>query len=275
MKIDGWKYYSHAAITTCAPHEKPNLMPIQDRSIWKIENAKPILARWTENFDCGYETNWWYTILDKPFDISKINSHDRNRIKKGLKNFTCKRINAGEYAEAMANVTMADWATYPVSYRPNTTKEQLIKQYQEWNLITYGAFDENEMLCAFHGIADCSSYFLMVQGKSIPEKQRGQVNAALIYTFINDLSAEIDNGKYISNGQRNLYHKTNFNDDLCRYYGFRKVYCRLRIIYPTYVKLMVNVLYPFRKMFNLLDNKALVHQINVVLKMEEIARTFK
>lgn len=36
MKIDGWKYYNHAAIPTTAPHEEPNMIPINDGSIWKI-----------------------------------------------------------------------------------------------------------------------------------------------------------------------------------------------------------------------------------------------
>lgn len=33
--IEGWKYYNHAAIPACAPHEKADLKPIQNKSIWK------------------------------------------------------------------------------------------------------------------------------------------------------------------------------------------------------------------------------------------------
>ena len=35
MKIDGWKYYNHAAIPTTAPHTKVNLEPIENNTIWK------------------------------------------------------------------------------------------------------------------------------------------------------------------------------------------------------------------------------------------------
>lgn len=38
--IPGWKYYNHAAIPTCAPHEMPNLTPLKDGSIWHIEGNK-------------------------------------------------------------------------------------------------------------------------------------------------------------------------------------------------------------------------------------------
>ena len=36
MNIDGWRYYNHAAIPTCAPHEEPELTPIKNGSIWKM-----------------------------------------------------------------------------------------------------------------------------------------------------------------------------------------------------------------------------------------------
>lgn len=58
MQIYGWKYYNHAVIPASAPHEMPDISPIIDGSIWEIEGA-PLLARWTTDFDCGYQTNWW------------------------------------------------------------------------------------------------------------------------------------------------------------------------------------------------------------------------
>ena len=33
--IKGWKYYNHALISTCAPHEMADLLSIKDGSIWK------------------------------------------------------------------------------------------------------------------------------------------------------------------------------------------------------------------------------------------------
>ena len=37
----------------------------------------PLLARWTEDFDCGYETEWWYVIKDTPLDLSKLKKKRR------------------------------------------------------------------------------------------------------------------------------------------------------------------------------------------------------
>lgn len=266
---EGWKYYNHALIPTTAPHEeiiKPK------KGFWKGWSGTPLFARYTTDFDCGYETNWWYIIQDQPFDIMSIKAKHRWAIKKGLENFECKRIFPQEYSQEMAVVTLKDWATYPESYRPNKTKEELIKEYNNWQSIVYAAFDrEDGVLSAFMGISDEGDYYFMSMGKSIPQKQKKQVNEALTYTYIMDISNEYANGKYLCNGERNLVHQTNFDDNLCRRYGFRKAYCKLNIKYRFPMNFFVKCLYPFRTVFGKFDNK-IFHNVNSVLKMEEIRR---
>lgn len=273
MKIDGWKYYNHAMIPTTAPHEEVDLRPIEEGNIWKNGDGYPILARWTSDFDCDRETNWWYTIQDKPFDIMSLRSSSRRRISVGLKHFECRKIQPAMYASEMADITLRDWQTYPESYRPNTSREALIQEYSECKNLVYGAFDKDDgALSAFQLIRDCGSYYSLEQGKSNPEKQKKQVNAALIYTYITDIGEEYKTGKYLSNGQRNMVHQTNFNNDLCQYYGFRKAYCKLNIKYRFPINVAIFLLYPFRKILARFDGK-LVHNINAILAMEYIKRS--
>ena len=56
-----WKYYNHAMIPTTAPHEEVNVEALKNKQFWK-ENKNALLVRWTTEWDCGYETNWWYVI---------------------------------------------------------------------------------------------------------------------------------------------------------------------------------------------------------------------
>ena len=32
--IEGWRYYNHAAIPTCAPDETPDISPIENGLVW-------------------------------------------------------------------------------------------------------------------------------------------------------------------------------------------------------------------------------------------------
>lgn len=90
---EGWRYYNHAAVPMCAPHENPDLTSIKDGSIykWRVSGG-PLLARWTSDWDCGHKTNWWYVIKDTPFDISTLKSKRRYEISKGNRNYEVKTI---------------------------------------------------------------------------------------------------------------------------------------------------------------------------------------
>ena len=270
MKIDGWQYYNHAAIPTCAPNEFPNLKPIEDGTIWKIDGGIPLLARWTTDWNCGYKTEWWYTILDHPFDIMEIKHHYRTQIRKGLKHFSCRRIFPAEYAADMAQISLRDFETYPKSYRPSTTYEKEVQNFKRWKKMTWGAFNEENKLCAFNGCTDHGTYISLDQSKSLPEWQKYELNAALIYTVLNSLSSELHNGKFISNGQRNLYHITNYNEDLCRKFGFHKAYCNLRVVLNPKIKQIIRVCVPYSKTIYKFNKYSLFHKLGVVLKMLEI-----
>ena len=71
MGVQGWKYYNHAMIPTTAPHEPANLEALKNGSLWK-ENPKAIMARWTTDWDCGYQTQWWYCIRDGKVNIEEL-----------------------------------------------------------------------------------------------------------------------------------------------------------------------------------------------------------
>lgn len=101
-----WKYYNHAMIPTVAPHEKIDVEPLNNKQIWR-ENKKALFARWTSEFDCGYETNWWYVIKDKAFNLSALKSNYRYKINKGIKNFDVRVINPEEYVGELYEVYIA------------------------------------------------------------------------------------------------------------------------------------------------------------------------
>ena len=269
--IEGWKYYNYAVIPTTAPHEEADISCIKSRTFWiKCGGTIPLFARWTSDFDCGYETEWWYTIIDKPFNIMMLKSDYRRRIRVGLRNFSCRIIDSNTYAYEMARITKTDWETYPSKYRPDTSIIELQKKYQDNKSIVWGAFDNEGELSAFQIIDDYNSYFSLGQGKSNPNKQKYQVNAALIASYLNYYAEDIKKGKYISNGTRNIIHETNFNEDLCKKYGFRKAYCKLNIKYRFPIGIFVRILFPLRKKIN--NETKIGNLILSVLKMEEICR---
>lgn len=74
-------------------------------------------------------------------------------------------------------------------------------------------------------------------------------------------------GAYLCDGARNIVHETNFQDFLIKYFGFRKAYCRLHIVYRPIVRVLVSGLFPFRHLLAKVNNNK-VKNVCAVLKME-------
>ncbi len=275
--MNNWKYYIHAAISTVAPHENPDVSPIEDGSIWSLDGKKPLFARWTTDFDCESETSWWYVIKDTPFDIANIKAKRRYEINKGIKNFDVRLISAVEHKEAMYQIQHEAFATYPKKYRPNSNKDKFFKNAEgldrQDKVVVFGAFlrETEELvgyayLCVENGFAD----FKVLKAK--PAVERQGINAALVAGILEHFGSFLSEGGYICDGARSINHESLFQDYLEKYFGFRKAYCKLNVVYHPKIAWIVKFLYPMRKLLRPFDSIKIVHQISGVIKMEEYVR---
>ena len=235
----------------------------------------PLLARWTTDWDCGYETNWWYVIKDNSFDAASLKAKRRYEITKGIKNFEVKRINPEAYAEELYSVQVAAFSAYPPKYRPSVDHDSFVTGVAQWTgALVYGAFfRETDELAGYAYLGegnDCWLDFSVLKTK--PQFERLSVNAAIMAYILESNREFLENGGVICDGSRNINHETSFQDYLEKYFGFRKAYCKLHILYNPKISWVIKVLYPIRKMLLRFDEVGLIHQVNAVLKMEELAR---
>ncbi len=242
-------------------------------------NGTPLLARWTTDFDCGYETNWWYVIKDKHFDIGALKAKRRYEINKGIKNFDVKIIDPCEYKEELYLVQVAAFSAYPAKYRPTIDKKRFTKGIDRWNRFNvFGAFFQKETneLAGYALLSkenDSVLNFNVLKTKPVLEKY--SVNAALVQKIVTHYTEFISGGGIICDGARSISHMTNFQNYLEKYFGFRKAYCHLHIRYNPKIKWLIKLLLPLRKALLAFDGIGVIHSINGVLKMEEICRSEK
>ena len=283
-RILGWKYYNHAAIPTTAPHEEPDLTSIKDGSIWHIEGKKPLLARYTTNWDCGYDTGWWYVIKDTPFDISALKTKRRYEITKAMRFFDVKEIKTSSFIDDLCEIQEKAWAVYPAKYRPVFDKQAFVKMLAQWDdqinqgsLKIFGAFfKENGKLCGYTNVVCREKYFSLAIQKAIPDFEKYSLNAALLNGILDSLNDKLAQGYYVSDGARSIVHETHFQDYLEKYFGFRKAYCRLNLAYPSLYRTIISFLFPIRRVVEIFGLRiGLFHQISGILKMEEIVRKCK
>lgn len=270
MSVTGWTYYNHAMVPTCAPHEQPNINIMNSSIFWKPGGGIPLFARWTDNFDCGYETEWWYTILDHPFDINSIKAKHRYYIKQGLKNFDVKRLTAVEFKRYRTNILEILNFLRSHEYHLDTVENVVIPNENQYYL---GAFEKDTChLVGWALITEYKDYVGFTSLKVLPEYEKKSINAGIVYTLIDQYNSKLDKDFYITNGTRTINHPTQFNTYLRRMFEFRKAYCILHIKYRWFIKPIVKALYPIRKQISKRGGR--LHQVSAVLKMEEIARSF-
>ncbi len=278
---EGWKYYNHALVPMCAPHEEPNIVKTLNGKTWKTGGV--FFARWTTDFDCNEQTEFWYCIKDTPFCLNSLNAKKRYEITRGLREFDIKIINLAEYIDQIFTVRAALHKTYPKQYIKSDSEDDKRKitiniqtQCKDSRFRSIGAFVKGtDILCGYADIVDNGSYYDFVRMVVNPEYERFHVNAALVYGILENIKEDLEKGKYISDGSRNVSHITKFQDYLVKYFGFRYAYCRLMIKYRPIVGFFVGLLYPFRRcgIFKLKNNK--IYLISSLLFQEELRRQTK
>ena len=277
MHIDGWKYYNHAAVPTCAPHEEPNLKPIYDKTIWKIDGKKPLLARWTTDFDCEENTGWWYVVKEAPFNIEEFSSKRRKNIRQSLKKCYVTQIDPLEYCDDLYCVYKAAFLKYKEADNELTIEEfrDKCKKDKKKKVEYWGGFSaEKKLLIGYMTVESHIEYVETCVAKYHPDYLKDRVSDAIHFTvlqyYLNDKEK-----KYVSSGTRNVNHITNAQKYKIDNFGFRCVYCKLHMEYNSIIKPIVNLLYPFRKVIKKVDSNVMIHQIISILTMEEIARQSK
>lgn len=268
--MDKWVLVNNVWFTYTAPHKRVDATEVYNGSLF---SKGGLVARWTSHFDCE-QTCWWYVIKDTPFDISSIKSKRRNQVNKGIKNFIVKVIDPILYREQIYEVYLKSLKGY--SEATAIPKEVFFEQIKEWvSEKIYGAFScDSGELEGFAMINVKEDYCAFSLLKTNPESEKLGVNFAIVNKILVDLEEKLKGGYYVCDGQRSVYHQTNFQDFLEKYFDFRKAYCRLNIVITKKYRLIVNLLYPLRKILYK-AKKGKIHKLSSVLKMLEITKKQK
>ena len=274
MDIKGWKYYNHAAIPATAPHENPDITPVENGDIWNIDGKTPLLARWTTEFDCGYETNWWYVVRQTPYSMEDVSSKERKSIRQAVKKCYVKKVQLKDHIQQLYDCYYSAFQNYE-----NIGKYGTYEQFEAWCVAEnetcdcWAGYDaESNRLIGYMTVLVYDDYAEIVTAKFMPEFLNRQVSDALYHNVL-DFYLNTCKKNYVSSGSRSISHITNTQQYKIRRFGYKKAYCRLHIAYNPKITILIKLVFPFRKILFAFDGIHLIHQLNAVLRMEEIHRS--
>ena len=265
-------YYNHVILPYSEPHENVFLQEKEVKQIWKVY-PKALLIRYTNGYNTTNKKDWYYVVKDEPFDINNIKSKRRYVIKQGVKYFEVKSISVQDYQEQLYEVAKQSFSAYPKKYRPKMPPiSEFIESLESYNGIVYGAFfRENNLLCGYSIVTKRSRCISFPVQKTMPNYEKFQINAALVKAILDDNSKLLAAGFYVCDGSRSVYHETNFQDYLEKYFGFRKIYCDLNLIYNPKYAFLFRLIFAFKSIFAIFDGFSYIHQLNAIIKMQELS----
>ena len=265
-----WRKYNGALIPEQPPHLK---VDVNEAEVLKsVIKEKVFFARWTSEFDCEQETDFWYVICDEVLDIASYSKNTRNQIRRGLKKCEVRMIEKSEVKEFGFESYKAAFLRYNTHLIPNTLSQfriELDSLGDVWEF--WGIYNEGNMIgyCQNKVIEDYCDYSTI---KFHPEYLKLYPSYALFYTM-NQYYLNEKNFKYVNDGARSISHETNIQSFLIQKFKFRKAYCKLNIVYSKPIGLLVKVVYPFRIILKLL-NFGPFKKLSILINQEKIRRSY-
>lgn len=263
--MSGFYLYRKAWRFDGAPHEEPLLL----ENDWKALLKKGgLLVRNTYNFDQEKESHFWYVIKDTFQGLDDFSSNERNKIRRAVKTLTFKKVSINLLKSEGWNILQATYEDYAVSDR--TMDETVFLDYlsacEKQDFDYWGIFDQEKLIgfcTVWIWLPDSCEYGLI---GILPEYKHNNTYPYYgLFYKMNEYYLGEKKYRYVTDGARSITEHSHIQDFLIQNFGFRKAYCQLAVHYQWWMKIVVNLLYPFRKIITL-------PRIKAILNMEAMQR---
>lgn len=240
----------------------------------EFKKSKAWFAHFITEYDVGEETSWWYCIKDERYDVGNFKAKNRYEINKGRKNFFVQKINPEPYDRELLDLDIQKFSDYPKAYKPTLSEiEKSLKEriFLNKNNKWFGLFDkENKKLCGYGVVGEngvCINLNVVTIDSSTYKRNSSVALIDGILTFYDNYAG---GGCYLCDGARNVKHITNYQEFLISNFNFRKVYCKAKFICKWWVKPILFIALPFKKLL-LKSNNKLFYNLGCILRLKKYA----
>lgn len=258
-----YKLYKGAWVFDGPPHEELRLSAVEMKRMLKRGGY---LVRNCYDFDCEQETSFWYVIKDSFGGMEELSSKCRNQVRRAKKTYVYRRIGAEELKLFGYDVYVNAASSYRVkteilSYDVFSARLKDTDEYDYW-----AGFERETGKMVIWSINHVMEESVDFETIKIDPAYLGHTYPmyGLMYEM-NCYYIETLHKHYVQDGARSITEHSNIQPFLIEKFNFRKAHCQLRIEYIWWLKLLVKLLYPFRRwMF--------VRKIKSILLMESMSR---
>jgi len=279
--MNGFYLYRNAWRYDGAPHNEPKLERQEAKALLKQGG---LLVRNIYHFDQNKESHFWYIIKDTFGGLEEFSSNERNKIRRSLKDLSFEKVGIDLLKAKGWNILKATYEDYAVSDRDMDENVYLnyLSECEKQDFDYWGIFDQDRLIgfCTVwlwpsevweyglvgnkpdYKLNSCEYGLIGI----LPEYKHNNTYPyyGLFYKMNEHYLGE-RGFRYVADGARSITEHSHIQDFLMQNLNFRKAYCQLSIHYRWWMKIAVNLLYPFRKIISL-------PRIKAILNMEAMQR---
>lgn len=233
-----------------------------------MRNNRAWMLRNVYDFNCNEQTNFWQIIQDTHHEIEELPSKVRNQVRRCLRDCDIKIISKEDM------VAFNGYEVYASSFRRyhDVTVSVLTRDKWESDILNNGESEfwgvftkETNILIAYASNSVINNIVEYNVLKAIPEMMNKHYPYYGLLFEMGRHYLKENHFTYVNDGFRSVSEHSNIQPFLEKNFLFRKAYCKLSLHYRWWLKLAINVAYPFR---NIIPNAA----VKNILRFEEINR---
>lgn len=222
------------------------------------------------DFDTQTKSSFWFVIKDHFGGLEELTSSARRDIRKSLRIYNIRQITIEELRVIGYPIFASAQGSYKVKCNVFTIEEfeSLLNAYQKSGNKEYWGAQNKEtgeiVAVALNTIKENSCEYNILKCKPEALRDGSQPYYGLIYEMNHHYLQ--DRGlKYVNDGARSITNHSNIQPFLMSKFKFRKAYCKMEITYKWWGRIIINILYPFRRCIP-------IKKISSILDMEAMAR---
>jgi len=263
-----WRPY-HQALVPASPKPEPIELDLYQANELLEKSGTWFLRYFSRTYE--QPTAFWYTACYE-YDLKKLSPNARHKIRRAQRHCRIERVDPAWLADNGYPCFRAAFSRYRGA-RPESREEfeEMCRGSIGGPFEFWAAFVGHQLVgfakCVVgYDYSACSVVKLDPSFLSLGPSYALQ--DAILRTYVSE------DQKTVTHGFRNVAHDTDIHKFLLQF-GYRPVYCDLKVRYRPLVRALVSVLYPFRLAMRRAPDSGWTARINAFLFQEEIRRTFE
>lgn len=269
-----WRRYRGAVIPVEDIRKPYGLSKTDVRELVNGYNTQ--MVRWHSAWDVDHGTNFWFVIFDGSSDLSSLSAKTRNQVRRGLRNFSYRKIEASRITPVVLydiyRKSHAGYKEFTRYDKYGVFKKDISDKVKTKKYEYVFIYDSNDTLVGYSENLVLDSFCFFENIRIIPEKTKEYAMYGLIH-FMKEHYIDERQFTLLSDGARSVGHETGMQEFLVKKFGFRNVYVDIQIGYSPSISLLVKFVWLFR-FFIRRFSVGVLGPLNVLLSHEMLRRGY-